>query len=517
MPITSYNTGTASVAANGTVVTGQGTQWIGAGLREGDLFWAAGLSVSIASVDSPTRLTLAYPWPGSARTAALYEVKYTPDATRVLGYARQAIEMFDSFGNIQNDVDEALSLIPYVSEAAAIAALPTLAANVRVVSAIVNGAEVRWVRDVTGTALGGGWKPAGEVTARSFGGNLTTAHATGSPVEYGDILWPTDAFAGYFNMYGGNAYRKAMHSRVQAGRVNGSGQVVASTTDPNPMLVYQKFSTANRDTNPAAWDQVGYFGLQKSAGDAFGAALTGYARGDGGSGDIVGVHGRAEGRAPDSEPFGMWSYVLARPAGDTGFIKEAIGHEIDFVNRGSSATLTQQFGTYRGLIIATADSSNAGHIGLDVKKGISALEGWLYGARLDVDAVEPSAVKGDTKQLFIGGGSTSARRYGGISFEGGFFTYGIDTTKMSGDFTNNMFMSLKPGQRIGWVDGAVTRRISFDAGGTFLNVQNMGLGINGNRVLTDRQPAIPNATAGTEVATLNAILVALRAHGLISA
>lgn len=40
--------------------------------------------------------------------------------------------------------------------------------------------------------------------------------------------------------------------------------------------------------------------------------------------------------------------------------------------------------------------------------------------------------------------------------------------------------------------------------------------IDGSKVLTIRQAAIPNAVGGTEVATINAILTAMRTHGLIS-
>lgn len=40
--------------------------------------------------------------------------------------------------------------------------------------------------------------------------------------------------------------------------------------------------------------------------------------------------------------------------------------------------------------------------------------------------------------------------------------------------------------------------------------------VNGTKVVGARQPAITDATAGTEVATINAILAALRAHGLIT-
>lgn len=95
----SYSTGTASVAANGTVVTGIGTNWLLSQIREGDYFWAAGLHVRILSVDSATQLTLAYPWPGAARTGAAYEVQFTPDSARVLASARQLVETLNN-GNL---------------------------------------------------------------------------------------------------------------------------------------------------------------------------------------------------------------------------------------------------------------------------------------------------------------------------------------------------------------------------------------------------------------------------------
>jgi hypothetical protein len=43
-----------------------------------------------------------------------------------------------------------------------------------------------------------------------------------------------------------------------------------------------------------------------------------------------------------------------------------------------------------------------------------------------------------------------------------------------------------------------------------------GYFVNGTQVVTVRQAAIPNAAGGTEIATINAILTALRAHGLIA-
>ncbi|HWJ88502.1 MAG TPA: pyocin knob domain-containing protein [Pelagibacterium sp.] len=97
--ISHYSTGTATVAANGTVVTGQGTAWAGAA-RTGDLFGThRGLPIRILAVNSNTSLTLAHPWPGSAQTAASYEIQCTP---RDVGYRRAIEELISdvSEGNL---------------------------------------------------------------------------------------------------------------------------------------------------------------------------------------------------------------------------------------------------------------------------------------------------------------------------------------------------------------------------------------------------------------------------------
>lgn len=98
---TSYSTGTIAVGAGSTTVTGTGTSWVAAGLEAGDIFWAAGLSVRIASVNSATSITLAYPWPGAALSGANYEVRFTPDATRVLSAAREVLSALTN-GNLSS-------------------------------------------------------------------------------------------------------------------------------------------------------------------------------------------------------------------------------------------------------------------------------------------------------------------------------------------------------------------------------------------------------------------------------
>ncbi len=89
---TTYNAGTATIAANDVAVTGQNTTWSTSGIQAGDLFMAAGLTVPIAAVNSNTSITLADPWPGAARNTASYRIQFTPDATRVLASTRAVLD-----------------------------------------------------------------------------------------------------------------------------------------------------------------------------------------------------------------------------------------------------------------------------------------------------------------------------------------------------------------------------------------------------------------------------------------
>ncbi|ORE89730.1 hypothetical protein [Aurantimonas sp. 22II-16-19i] len=80
---TYYATGTASVGAGSTAVTGAGTSFVANGVQAGDYFAANGLAMRIASVNSNTSITLAAGWPGAALAAVNYEIRYTPSSSRV--------------------------------------------------------------------------------------------------------------------------------------------------------------------------------------------------------------------------------------------------------------------------------------------------------------------------------------------------------------------------------------------------------------------------------------------------
>ena len=82
-----YSTGTISVSADGTVVTGAGTLWSSVA-EQGDWLFANGNIGIIASVDDDTQLTLYDPWTGGALVAASYRVvkmswlRYDPALTQ---------------------------------------------------------------------------------------------------------------------------------------------------------------------------------------------------------------------------------------------------------------------------------------------------------------------------------------------------------------------------------------------------------------------------------------------------
>ncbi len=73
-----YETGTASITQGQTVVTGQGTAWLQIVRPADDFGKHVGMAVPIASVDSDTQITLAYPWPGPTQAAAPYRISFTP-------------------------------------------------------------------------------------------------------------------------------------------------------------------------------------------------------------------------------------------------------------------------------------------------------------------------------------------------------------------------------------------------------------------------------------------------------
>lgn len=71
--LVSYSTGTATVAAGGTTVTGIGTIWSGVNARPGDIFQIGNYQSVISDVVDTDELTIP-PWGGGAQTAVAYKI-----------------------------------------------------------------------------------------------------------------------------------------------------------------------------------------------------------------------------------------------------------------------------------------------------------------------------------------------------------------------------------------------------------------------------------------------------------
>lgn len=87
--LASYSTGTISVSADGTTVTGTSTLWLTAGnAKPGDRFQAGHFTVDIVDVTDNTHLTIT-PWPGTTLAGAAYAIwKVSPQ--RIVGASAAA-------------------------------------------------------------------------------------------------------------------------------------------------------------------------------------------------------------------------------------------------------------------------------------------------------------------------------------------------------------------------------------------------------------------------------------------
>ncbi|WP_247563941.1 hypothetical protein [Bradyrhizobium sp. 188] len=71
--LVSYSTGTVSVAANGTTVTGVGSIWSGTNVRPGDVLQIGNFQTVISDVTDTTHLVIP-PWGGGVQSGAAYKI-----------------------------------------------------------------------------------------------------------------------------------------------------------------------------------------------------------------------------------------------------------------------------------------------------------------------------------------------------------------------------------------------------------------------------------------------------------
>jgi hypothetical protein len=118
-----YEAGTASVALNGTTVTGVGTLWAVADIQAGDMFGASGYPMTrVVEVLSNTSMTIE-PWRGAALPAgSAYFVRYQPDGSRFTSALRTLVAAMTG-GSVAalQAITGAANKLPYFQDASTMA------------------------------------------------------------------------------------------------------------------------------------------------------------------------------------------------------------------------------------------------------------------------------------------------------------------------------------------------------------------------------------------------------------
>jgi hypothetical protein len=265
------------------------------------------------------------------------------------------------------------------------------------------------------------------------------------PYQNGESYLGTTAA---LNLYGNSTHTRALHSRIQAG-------IATNPTDlAQPILWVQKVSDANRTTVPTNWDQAGYVSLIKKDGDAYGASLTGYGLYQGGTGDLIGVHGRVKCQTNDARVYAGWYYADI----DAGFTPTAT-HALE-LNANNKGTDLGYLGKAQLLRLCMADNASDGNrFSTAVSVGFTTTggnNGVYTGIHIERNSVIPSAtpdgeaVRIDAPQL--GTGSIGGVRFSKLnpSTDLGVFKYAVRTDEAT--FNNENVFLLGVGHRVRWGD-----------------------------------------------------------------
>ena len=353
-------------------------------------------------------------------------------------------------------------------------------------------------------------------------GSSPTPIATGAWVLVGDATFSYTFkgpdYKGLDNFFGGggwtppNSMDGSIYNTTGATYTNASRWRFAlqeSEVTKDPTIWLNKRTALSRDDGVNRWDSGNvYAALDKISGNAYGASATFVARHFGGAGDMIGIHGRGYGYHGAAKVWGGWSYASSRPNPDgspiTENVTDLIAHEFNLCNLRGDVSWTPALGKgiYRGIVVNTADGSGTAHVGVDVgAQTSSGSKPWYVGVRVRANGIVAyDQPEGDRAVgVLIEGASALSARYGGIALRGAALHYGIDMSEVT-TIDNNAAMVFKDDHRIRWGSRTTSRYISANSSTALFNFNNYSVGVNGVKILGERQVGFSRMT-GTPLKT----------------
>ncbi|MEH6718813.1 MAG: hypothetical protein V7704_08025 [Aurantimonas endophytica] len=323
----------------------------------------------------------------------------------------------------------------------------------------------------------------------------------------------------------GPGYRNAIGQQILL------GTAAIPSTRKDPVMWIEKVSNTNSATGQV-WDQGGlYVSLEKRGGNAPGAAITGYVFHNGGTEDVVGIHGRAQINTNGGRGWGIWGYTINyNPTKSPWHAAEFNG-----VNHGAFPDHATLGGLAQCVRIVMADSTAAANtmtsaISIGKTTNGGGNNGFLTGIHIERDAiVQSSGAVANNEAILIDGPTETAivATIGGIRLGAGRFKYALHTA--SATLADNVAVLMGYNQRLQWGAHAANTYISSSGAhiltmGTLINIittaadPSAAVRVNNVNVVGPQKPAIGNAVA--EVNNLrdvvNTILNTMRSHGLIA-
>ncbi|NJL07358.1 MAG: hypothetical protein HC900_03170 [Methylacidiphilales bacterium] len=197
--------------------------------------------------------------------------------------------------------------------------------------------------------------------------------------------------------------------------------------DKRPIVWIEKYITSDKTGRERFDNGAAYFQLVKKSGSAHGVAVTGSTIQLSGSGNLIGVHGRASGSTRDSELFGGWFYANSEAP-----FRVMTGVEINLRNRGhNSPWLESGFphGTAIGLNISMADRSTFPGTHAMYVAAQKGSMGWRTGVFFNKGAIEPTDAAGNGEAFRIHGAPGPAKAFKLLRARKGSFVSGLETVE----------------------------------------------------------------------------------------